>query len=73
MFDKNFDPYDILVKLNERLHQLEIAHNTMAVDYQKTQHELNIALQSLNSLQRGHLALSELVASQTLINLDKKG
>lgn len=66
MFDKRFDPYDLLIQLNERLMHLERQHNAMARDYQQTQRELNVALDSLQTLQRGHLALSELVGLSLL-------
>lgn len=61
MFDKNFDPYDALIELNERLHQVEKQHNLLAKDYQKSQADLNIALNSLQNLQRSFLSLSQLV------------
>lgn len=61
MFDTGFDPYDALIELNARLTEVEKRHNMLVRDYEKTQRELSQALHSLNNLQRGHLALSELV------------
>lgn len=72
MFEGDWNPYDVLIQLSERLNRLEHAHNILAREYTKSQHDLDIALQSLNSLQRGHLALSELVAANALMNLDQK-
>jgi hypothetical protein len=66
-----FDPYDMLIELNERLNRLETAHNKMAHAYQKTEEELSMTLSSLQSLQKAHLALSELWAHQTLDKFTK--
>ena len=63
MFGSNFDPYDALIELSEKLKRLEYAHNALARDYVKTQGDLQIALESLNSLQKGHLALSKIVTN----------
>lgn len=62
MMDNNFSPYDALMELNERLHTVEQAHNRLARDYVKTQDDLLEALRQINTLQRGHLALSQLVS-----------
>lgn len=59
MFDKGFDPYDALIEMNERLHRLEQAHNTMAHAYAKSEKELTVALHSLRNLQQHHLKLSQ--------------
>ena len=61
MFDRNFDPYDALIELNKRLHEVEKKHNMLAQDYQRSQSDLNIALNSLQNLQRSYLKLSQLV------------
>ena len=66
MFNNNFDPYDMLITLNERLNQLEQAHNNLGRAFQKTERELNTALKSLNHLQRSHLELSQFVAEVAL-------
>jgi Ca2+-binding EF-hand superfamily protein len=62
LFDQQFDPYDALVELNERINRMEIAHNNLAKAFQRTEQELNTALNSLQQLQKGHLKLSELVS-----------
>jgi hypothetical protein len=72
MFDNNFDPYDALIRLQARLDNLEAVHNRLAHDYLKTQADLELVLSSLQSLQKGHLALSELVGQNMLFKLGKK-
>jgi hypothetical protein len=69
-FENSFDPYDALIELNERMNRLEVTHNKLAHAYQRTEQELNIALQSLNSLQKGHLALSRVVHLNSVRDMD---
>ena len=71
MMNNNFDPYDALISLQDRLNHLEHAHNKMAHAFRKTEVDLNIALHNLQNLQKSHLALSELVAAQVLQDLSK--
>jgi len=66
MFDNNFDPYEILINLQERLNRLEKAHNQMAHAYQKSEIDLSVTLHSLRSLQQSFLTQSQIV--QDLIN-----
>ena len=61
MFDRKFDPYDLLIQMNKRLQEVEQKHNMLAQDYQRSQADLNIALNSLQNLQRSYLKLSQLV------------
>lgn len=61
MFNNNLDPYDMLIQLSERVNRLETVHNRLAHDYQKSQADLNIALNSLQNLQHSYLKLSQLV------------
>jgi hypothetical protein len=62
MMDNGFDPYDMLINLQDRLNRLEHAHNTMAHAYRKSEVDLNVALHSLRNLQQKHLELSQFVA-----------
>lgn len=62
MFDTGFDPYNALIELNERLLRLETAHNRLANAYQKSENDLSIALDSLQSLQKAYLSLAEFTA-----------
>ena len=62
MMNNNFSPYDALIELNERLTTMERMHNKLAEDYVKTEADLLTALKQINTLQRGHLALSELIS-----------
>lgn len=66
MMDNNFDPYEMLINLQERLHRLEQAHNQMAHAYRKTEVDLSVTLHSLRSLQQSFLTQSQIV--QELIN-----
>lgn len=72
MFEGDWNPYDVLIELSEKQRILEQAHNNLAHEFVKTQKDLDIALHSLQSLQKGHLALSEYVTSTILVNIDKK-
>lgn len=72
MFDKNFDPYEALITLQARLDNLEMVHNRLAHDYLKTQSDLSLALDSIHTLQKGHLALSELVGQNILFKMGQK-
>jgi hypothetical protein len=49
------------MQLEARMRHFEVKHNMLAEEYQRSQRELNVALDSLAALQLGHLALSELV------------
>ena len=72
MFNNNFDPYDALIVLQSRIDHLEAAHNRLAHDYLKTQADLGLVLNSLHTLQKGHLALSELVNQNILFKMGQK-
>lgn len=61
MMNGRFDPYDMLIELNNRLQRLEIAHNKMANAFQKTEVDLNVTLHSLRTLQQKHIQLSQKV------------
>lgn len=58
MFD-GMDPYDKLVMMEERLSNLELAHNNLANAYRKQYEDLNTTMISLNTLQKAHLNLSQ--------------
>lgn len=68
--NNDFDPYDMLIVLQERLNRLEHAHNQMAHAYRKTEVDLNVTLHSLRNLQQSFLAQSQLV--QDLIKLQSE-
>lgn len=57
------DPYDMLIILQDRLNQLEQAHNGLANAYNKQHKDLQLALESLHTLQVAYLNLSQQVAS----------
>lgn len=56
MYENGWDPYDLLIEAVERIQALEKAHNNLADAFQKSERELNIALKSLNHLQKSHLS-----------------
>lgn len=70
MMDSGFDPYNALVELNDRLGMLEQAHNSLAKSYIKSQADLDTALNSLSSLQKSHLHLSQLVGIAAINKFD---
>ena len=57
MMSNDFDPYDALINMSERLQLLEQAHNKMAHAYQLTENELTLTLHSLRNLQQRHVNL----------------
>lgn len=61
MMPNNFDPYNMLIEINDRLTRMELAHNKLARAFQQTEQELTIALHSLKMLQQKHLQLSHTV------------
>lgn len=67
MMDNNFDPYDMLMQMSERMLVMEKAHNKLAEAFTKSEHELTIALHSLRNLQQAHLKLSQHVHN---VNID---
>lgn len=72
LFDSDFDPYDALIELNERINRMEQAHNNLASAFQRTEKELNLALTSLNHLQKGHLSMSRLINAMAITQYDVK-
>lgn len=75
MLNNDWDPYDALIELNERMLRLESAHNRLAHAYEQSERDLNLALDALQSLQRSHLALSNFITEHirdiSLIDLPK--
>lgn len=71
-FDSNFDPYNALIELDERINRMELVHNNLAAAFQRTEQELNLALSSLNHLQKGHLTLSRLINAMAVQQYDVK-
>jgi len=61
MFSHGFDPYDALIELNNRVTELEKKHNRLAHAYERTQRDLDIALSSIQGLQKGQMLLNDLV------------
>lgn len=57
MMMNDFDPYEALIQAHERLSHLEHAHNKLVRAVEKTDQELNQALQALRALQQNHLRL----------------
>ena len=70
----NFDPYDALIQMQDRLMALEHAHNKLAHSYVKTEEHLTHALRALNSLQKAHLTLSKTIRgpNETISNIRDK-
>lgn len=68
----DFDPYDALVSLNERMLRMEMAHNALANDYEKTKHDYKEFLVRYRALEESHLALSHAYMTSELQNIIKK-
>lgn len=68
--NNDFDPYDALIELNERLLRLERAHNRLAKDYERTQKEFTEALESHRKTQI-HLLNLQKVVHQFIVNPSK--
>jgi ATP adenylyltransferase/5',5'''-P-1,P-4-tetraphosphate phosphorylase II len=67
----DFDPYDALIAMDQRLGQLTDAHNRMANEFMKVQQEFSTLLVSHHQLQQAHLKLSDLIAAKALFDLEK--
>ncbi len=52
-----FDPCEFIIKLEERLHRLEVVHNRLARAFETSEKELNAALGAIQFLQEQHLRL----------------
>ena len=63
----DFDPYDTIILLQSRLAMLENAHNGLAHAYNKQHDDLQLALQSIQTLQRAYLNVSQQVNSLSVI------
>lgn len=59
----DFDPYDALIELNERLSELEYRHNKLVVAYELMEAELIKAHESIRVLQKSHFSLSNFVSN----------
>lgn len=59
----DFDPFEALMDLNERMNRLEHAHNNLACAYERTEKELDQTMEALLSLQKSHLYLSDFVSN----------
>lgn len=55
MFNRSFDPYDKIIELNQRIIQLESAHNNLAMAFHQSEKDLNQALKLITDLQRRHV------------------
>lgn len=57
MLDPNFDPYEMLMQMQERIRNLEHVHNLLANAFTKSEAELTKTLKLLRDLQQHHLKL----------------
>ena len=72
LYDNSYDPYDLLMQLDTRLRQVEIKHNMLARDYDKTQAEFNQLLESHQQLQNAVLAMSKIIGTGLITNFPLK-
>jgi len=61
VFNPDFDPYDALVNISERMVVLQEAHNNLANAYERTQREVQTSKNQIRNLQQSHAHLNELV------------
>lgn len=61
MMNPNFDPYDLLMSLTDRLNRLEQAHNHMAHAYSRSEQDLIQAKKRIKQLEASHKHLNDLV------------
>ena len=63
----DFDPYDMLIVLQDRINVIENAHNNLAMAYNQQRKDMDLVLESIQTLQRAHLNLSQQVSSLTVV------
>lgn len=66
----DFDPYEALMSLGERLSQLEQAHNRLAHAYEATAKEQQILLHKYRNLEKSHMALASHVFKEEIDRLN---
>jgi hypothetical protein len=71
MFNSDFDPYDALMTMNDRLHALEKAHNNLARAYEITDRDHKLLAQKYKNLEISHIALADAFFRKELENLPK--
>ena len=67
----DFDPYDALITLNEKLLRLEHAHNALANAYEKNMRDYKEFLIRYRALEESHLALSNAYMQSELQRITK--
>jgi isoprenylcysteine carboxyl methyltransferase (ICMT) family protein YpbQ len=72
MFDPDFNPYDLLVTLTQRITELEQAHNNLAHAYNQTAKDYGILKAKFKNLEQSHLALANHVFKAELEQLGIK-
>lgn len=63
----DFDPYDMLIVLQDRINVIESAHNNLAMAYNQQRKDMDLLLESVQTLQRAYLNLSQQVSSMTVV------
>ena len=63
----DFDPYDMLIVLQDRLNVMEQAHNNLANAYRQQHADLQLSLEAIQTLQKAYLNLSQQVNSLSVI------
>ena len=63
----DFDPYDMLIVLQDRLNVMENAHNNLANAYRQQHADLQMSLDAIQTLQKAYLNLSQQVGSLSVI------
>ena len=63
----DFDPYEMLIVLQDRLNVMEQAHNNLANAYREQHNDLAVTLESIQVLQKAYLNLAQQVGSLSVI------
>lgn len=63
----DFDPYDMLIVLQDRLNVMEGAHNNLANAYRQQHADLQMSLEAIQTLQKAYINLSQQVGSLSVI------
>jgi hypothetical protein len=61
MFNNDFDPYDQIMQMSQRLLGLQDAHNNLGRAFERSERDLSVALEAIRNLQQSHAHLNSLV------------
>lgn len=71
MFDPNFNPYDVLANLSDRMNQIEAAHNRLCRAFEQLEKNTKIIEARLKNMEDSHIALASHVFKAEINDLVK--